>query len=368
MGKKSQGWALREDQRTGKWTVRFRGPDGQRVHRSTGTRDRSEALRIAAEIYEEHLTGRPSPALRQAPPLTRLFALWLAEHESRVQRTTLDRYEEQVRLHLVPFFHTYEEITDATVQSYIAFRLKKVTAQTVNRELTVLRQFLRWSHLQGFREHGLEVPSAPHRAAGTPHKNGGQRTVELSPEQARALIDALPETTPRGKAPARDFMRVVFETGLRYGTVSRLEAPTHYRRGLAELTITKSIDKAKYGRTLPLTPLAREALDRHTPKRGLIFGRVDLRAALRAAAKAVGLPDEDHAHLSYHDFRHARLTELGAVADLPTMAYLAGHRHVTTTNRYVHPHRRKAEMALAAISGHHLGHGVPTSESKEEQE
>ncbi|MEM1417444.1 MAG: tyrosine-type recombinase/integrase [Myxococcota bacterium] len=357
MGKKPQGWALRVDQRTGNYTVRFRAPDGRRVHRSTGTADRKDALRVAAALYEEHLTGRPAPALE------RLFALWLAEHEARIKPPTLKRYAEQVRLHIVPFFETYEEITDATVQSFIAYRLKNVKAATVNRELTVLRQFLRWSQLHGFREHALAVPSAPQRAAGTKHKNGGQRTVELSPEQVAALLEALPEVTPRGKAPARDFVRVVYETALRYRTVAELEAPRHYRKGRSELVVTDDIDKAGYGRTLPLTPRAREALDRHAPRRGLVFGRVDLRAAFKAAGRAVGLPEEDVPHLSFHDFRHARLTEIGGVADLPTTAFIAGHKHVTTTSRYVHPHRRKAEAALAALagpkstSGHEAGHG-----------
>jgi hypothetical protein len=53
-----------------------------------------------------------------------------------------------------------------------------------------------------------------------------------------------------------------------------------------------------------------------------------------------------------YDFRHARLTDLvSRSGDLTGVAYLAGHKNVTTTNRYVHPSRRAAERVLAQATG-----------------
>ena len=41
----------------------------------------------------------------------------------------------------------------------------------------------------------------------------------------------------------------------------RLEAPGDYHRGADELVIRDAVDKAAYGRILPLTAAARAALD-----------------------------------------------------------------------------------------------------------
>ena len=293
------------------------------------------------------------------------MGLWLAEKEPSVRAPTLARYTEQCRAGIIPFFQTYEEITEATVASYTSLRLKKVRGQTVNRELTVLRQFLEWSRRQGLREHPLPIDSVPPRMKGTPHKNGSHKVVELSPEQVAALIAALPEVPPRGKAPARDFMPVVFETGLRYGTVAQLATPKHFTLGEASLTITKTIDKAGFARVLPITAKAQAALERHAQTRGLIFGRVDIRIALKRAAAAIGLPPEDARHVSHHDFRHARLTEMADSMELTTAAYLALHKNVTTTIRYVHPRERKAKAALDALSRRETDTRADTAQSAE---
>ena len=62
--------------------------------------------------------------------------------------------------------------------------------------------------------------------------------------------------------------------------------------------------------------------------------------------------------------RHSLVTELTERSgNLVGVGYLLGHKHVTTTNHYVHARRRAAESVL---SGHRLGHqgvGRPTEES-----
>lgn len=54
-----------------------------------------------------------------------------------------------------------------------------------------------------------------------------------------------------------------------------------------------------------------------------------------------------------YDFRHSVATELTERSgNLLGVGYLLGHRHVTTTNQYVHARRRAAESVL---SGRNLG-------------
>ncbi len=117
------------------------------------------------------------------------------------------------------------------------------------------------------------------------------------------------------------------------------------------LTIREDADKARYGRELPLSDRARSALDSACPERGTIFPKFDGRHTLRKAALAAGLDPERASKVSAYDLRHSLATEL--TGNLVGVGYLLGHKHVTTTNHYVHARRRAAESVL---SGHRLGH------------
>jgi hypothetical protein len=63
---------------------------------------------------------------------------------------------------------------------------------------------------------------------------------------------------------------VAFETTLRPSTLNALSVPEHYTRGASTLAITDSIDKARFGREVPLSEDARAALDAVIPEAGLI--------------------------------------------------------------------------------------------------
>jgi integrase len=148
----------------------------------------------------------------------------------------------------------------------------------------------------------------------------------------------------------------MWETGLRRSTVRRLSVPEHFTRGRAELRITKDIDKARYARVIPITPAAQAELDALAPKRGRVFDSVDYRHTLKKAALAAGLDESRAKRLGSHTLRHARTTHLlDSGASLTGTAYLMGHLHVSTTDRYAHAKRRAAEEALGTV-GHKTGH------------
>ena len=94
---------------------------------------------------------------------------------------------------------------------------------------------------------------------------------------------------------------------------------------------------------------------------GPIFGEVALRYPLIAAAVAAGLDLEDARRVSSHDLRHAAITDLVSRpgVSLGGAAYLAGHRHVSTTALYSHPGRAAAEEALRARIG------IPSRDTKQ---
>ena len=206
------------------------------------------------------------------------------------------------------------------------------------------------------------ISNPPANQKGTAYLGGkyAQKRIEVAPEQCEALIKVLPVQTPRAKHPARARIIVAWETGLRRATLDQIEAPGDYYPGRQTLRIRDEIDKARFGRELPITDAARAALDEVCPTKGLLFGPMNLHCALKKAALAIGMdPDAAH-HLSNHDFRHGRLTDMGEhTTELAGMAFLAGHKHVTTTAKYVHSSRRAGERVLRSLnSGHQLATAV----------
>ena len=137
------------------------------------------------------------------------------------------------------------------------------------------------------------------------------------------------------------------ETGLRPGTLQRLRAPDDYQPGSQYLRIRAEADKARYAREVPLTARAREVLDELCPAEGTIFPKFAWRYPLRTAALAAGLEPDRASQVKPYDFRHSVATELTERSgNLLGVGYLLGHRHVTTTNQYVHARRRAAESVL----------------------
>jgi integrase len=104
--------------------------------------------------------------------------------------------------------------------------------------------------------------------------------------------------------------RVMYETSLRPETLDLLSVPEHFTRGATHITITDEIDKARFGRQLPLTRAARAALDAVCPDVGLVFGHFTNRKALRAAALKAGIDAARAGKVTPYDFRRATLTHL----------------------------------------------------------
>src|SRR5690606_17190467 len=119
------------------------------------------------------------------------------------------------------------------------------------------------------------------------------------------VIAALPQwTRPRGDAPSfavRARFVVAWETALRPATLDALSVPEHYSRGADSLQISDEIDKARFGRVLPLTDAARAALDGvcRSGHVGLIFGCHDYRWQLAKAALSVLPPSKARTFTGY---------------------------------------------------------------------
>jgi integrase len=252
--------------------------------------------------------------------------------------------------HLLPYFPRLEDLTPARVEDYYKSRLRKVTRETVRKERGVLVRFVKWASTSG-RDliEPFDVPQLPAKAKGTP-KLRGRNVTPLTRAEMLAIYERLPERSERRRRPLRARIVIAGELTLRRETIEQLGVPEHYRPGDGEIRITADIDKEGVARTLPLTPLARQALEAIAPDRGLIFGRFDYRSALRkVAAEVIG--KERAEYLSLRDLRHAAITGLCEhTGSLGAVAAVSGHKDLQTVSRYFHANQRGAAAALEARS------------------
>jgi len=334
VARKPEGWSVRNDPRTGNYTVSFRHA-GQRIHRSTCRKDARQAQVEAERIYAEVVSGRRATEVGSDKAIELLFAEWLVDKEAEASDETVGFYTDLVSRLFLPFFESVDGLTTASVDDYARHRLRLVRRDTVVRELTALRSFVRWASRKKYLSEDVEVSDPPRHAVGTPVIEN--ITVELSAEECEAILAALPVRTRYGH-PVRALFTVMWETSLRIGTLRRLKVPEHYAQGADSLRITQDIDKARYARRMPLTARSRALLDDTCPEKGLLFGRYDYRRTLRTAAKTAGLPADKRKHLSAHDIRHAAVTHAQEVSqNIAGAAYMAGHRRTATTAAYTHP-------------------------------
>lgn len=365
MAGRAQGWKLRRDKRTGLFLVRFRNPTtGRRIQRSTGTADPVEAAAAAAKIYNDEIEGRSQrmrartlTIVTNVDPLDVLAAQWLAAVDSSLDPQTIETYGGYVRAHWMPAFRTLARLTEEACREYIRDRLRHVQAETVRKECSALRGFVAWLLEEKILRAPVVVPPVPASAVGvrTPGRSKAVRYDYTAEEMERTLAK-LPERSRRGH-PARAYYTVMWETGLRRETLRELSEPENYYPGRPTLRVLLAGDKNRMERELPLTPAARAALDSACTGGGKLFTCRDLVATLRKAARAAGIDEARAAALSNHDFRHARITHWTEHStNLPGIQYLAGHKHATTTARYVKASQRAASQVLDSIRDTSPGH------------
>jgi integrase len=356
MGRHAEGWKI--VWRDGIAHVRFRH-QGRRYDFSTGERAEGEARAKAAEIYAQVVAGQlRSPGkphgLTSLVPLVDLVAKWLAALETSVGEGTIGTYTIYARAHWLPFFgEQLAGVTTSRLGDYQRERLGKVKRATVIKEVTALRSFLLWCAEKELIAEAPLAPPLPAKAPGVDAAKRKKRATDVTPEEIARVLEAMPEysTGKHGDFPVKAYFEVLWETGLRPSTVERLSCPEHFRRGVPELEITDEIDKARFGRTLPLTAKALAALESVCKGEGLLFGDHDWRDWPRRAAKVAGLPPHKVKTFTPYDFRHGRAVHLAETSDsLPGVAYLLGHKQLTTTDKYAKGKKRHAERVLSALA------------------
>lgn len=338
---------------------------GKRQRGSTGRRDHGQAVTEAQRLYAAALLGRkPEPNVtrhsRQAAhSLTRTFAEFIASLESKKSPSYVAKLESHYRAHFAHRWQSLDELLKpGAIDAYASDRLNgrapaiehkkrrprpvRASSVTVHKELVTLRRFLKWCRARNL------ISDLPAFDSVKPVSDFAQ--PQYTPDQARDLLAAVPDRHGHRRGyPAREFFTVQWAQAMRPGEVCSLRW-LDVDFDLGHVHIRASEDKARVGRTIGLDVDARAVLEGLRAERSplpsaLIFGDCNYRRSLEAAAESLGLPRPTR-----HTLRHMRLTELGHLPKAPpaSLQFLAGHKHMATTDRYVKSSTRATVDLLAS--------------------
>lgn len=288
---------------------------------------------VVAGSHRRKLRG---PVLASRTELGPLTAEWIADLEATHDARTAQEYDWICQKQWLTRWKTLGEITTQAIGVYQRARLREVTKETTRKHIVALRTFLVWCRERGALADVPEIPELPQRSTGVRARPVAHR-VPFTPAEVERVIRILPvwgtksERHPQFRV--KDWAILAWETALRPATLAKLSVPEHFSRGSKRLTISDDIDKARFGRSVPLSLRASALLDRIAPKAGLIFGSHDYREALAVAGKKAVKRT-----VRPYDLRHSRITAwLREGKDPLGVQYLAGHVDFSTTAIYTHP-------------------------------
>ncbi len=263
----------------------------------------------------------------------------LSGHTLRAYAATLHRFLAHLtETHGCPAdLPLLNSLTAADIRGFLAGRRGEGLANiSAARELSALRTFSRWLHERhGAGLGGIDGVTSPKVKKGLPRP--------ISPADARALADTTGDCHEEPWLQARDtaVLLLLYGAGLRIGEALALTG------SILPLPETLPITgKGRRQRTNVLLPVMRAAIDlyiglcpwpmsRDAPLfRGAKGGSLDpgvLRATMRKARTALGLPET----ATPHALRHSFATHLLARgADLRTIQELLGHASLSSTQIY----------------------------------
>lgn len=215
------------------------------------------------------------------------------------------------------------KLTTGIIADYRNERLRTIKADTIRRELGLLRHCLEL----GRREWGLPLVSNPIAQLSMP-KPGRARNVRMTVAEYARLNASIERCRVWYMKP---IVNLAIHTGMRRGELVSMEwRHIDYVYNTLHIPLTKN----GVARTIPLTPDAVSILRSTPPRSDLVFpisGNA-IRLGWERVRKRADLD-----HVRFHDLRHeaiSRFFELGL--SVPEVALISGHKDVRMLFRYTH--------------------------------
>jgi integrase len=359
-GRRSNGEGSIRQRPNGRWEARFAAVDsaGKLHRRSYFAATRVEAERELRAALTQRDAGTMPPGPRET--VAHFLQQWLTGSRSRVRPRTWDRYEEHVRLHLVPALGRLPlgRIGPSDVQrmssELIARGLSPATARRAHATLrAALQEAVRW-HL---------IPHNP-AALAAPPRVARREMAAFSPDEARRFLFAVHGTRHealwvlalttglrQGELLALRWPDLELESGylIVRGTLTRLRGQSSHAgesKSHQEITSPKT---ARSRRRVEFGALAADALHSHRVAQDAVRARAgstwsetrlvfcgehgqfiqpsSLNRELKGLLKQYGLPA-----IRFHDLRHTAATLLLTKDVNPKkVSELLGHSSVAIT-------------------------------------
>ncbi len=226
------------------------------------------------------------------------------------------------------FFGAYNltSISTGLIDQYKKTRLQSVKPITINKELSALSGVLKWAQEKQYIDSLPRIKRFPPKLAKSPTKR------IPTPE----IIARIIEETP---LRLRELFRLTFMAGLRPGEATKLKR----ENWISQLSVLSVTGKGEKTRHIPIPcPKMQAELTRRSEetKSGYLWESpwtktryVDIRGALKEAAKRAGWNESINPHL----LRHAAATDLiGKGVDVSIVQQILGHSTIKVTETYLH--------------------------------
>lgn len=344
--------------RDSSWIIKYKDGNGNWKRKSVGSKSsitKTMAREILLDIERKVKLGMYDMLDTQIPIL-KDFAKRYVKYQRDVKQKRSWERDVTCLQNLVGFFgkSKLSDIKAKDIDDYKHYRLKKVKAGTVNRELQVLR------HLYNIATAwDLFFGKNPVTQAGLMKVNNQVERI-LTNEEERVLLDSSPEYL-------RNIIICALNTGMRKGEITTLKwefvdlynnmitIPHGVRKNSQTLRIPINTELRRLFMKLKLKSLGNEFVflsSKNTP-----YKRHDsLNRAYVSARERANLKD-----LRFHDLRHTAGTRLGEKGvTVQAINKILGHADIRTTMRYVHPDYSLREavekLADSERDGHKSGH------------
>lgn len=312
------------------------------------TRERTKAAALRAEREHAHRIEQHAklPGRYTVASLAAKFLVW-KEADGRSQHTValLARHLEQ---HILPALGADRDVRTVAVSDLEAYKVARsalVSAVTVAKELSTLRQLLRYAQ----EVHGLFVAAPTVRNPRIRHKTSWRL---LTTEQVSAILSSLEQRRGRGR-DALPYFAIMANTGMRGGELSAITWDMVSADGRT-INLPATATKNRRARTVPLNDVATAALAIMRARKPLAVGRVFASRAYysswRRACLEAGLGNAKGERPRPHDLRHTFGSLLHAAGrSMPEVRDMLGHTTLHMVNLYAHAYEGRLREAAQSV-------------------
>lgn len=353
------GW--RKDRRTGRWVtyeLDYYDPE-------TGIRKRKRGFPTEADALEFERKATTSAELRRIgvvqgphdlPDLRAVLEKAVGDFATKRERVRASRVL-RTFVKMLPEGFSVGDVRTRHYKMFADLRLsEKVSAETVNREITVIRSSLRKAH---FNFPSLEDWTPP-KGYNCPASQRQKLQREISEEEEKKILKELRRKRNARETDAAYDARIrtacIFEfalmTGLRHGEICQIKTADVKKN---ELSVFRS--KTKVWTTFPLTDRMKEMIGESSElsqsefvfsSKGKPQGKTD--DILRKACAAAGLTYGRKSGLVLHSARHTFITRLlRAGVDIATIQSFSSHTDKAMVMKYSHASEASRRRALGIL-------------------